>query len=172
MNRNVILVIWICIFAIASISIRWGEQTLIIEQFLFSSFDSTQWLTLVLYAILPLYFLIFSISEKQPLWRKFLYLLGLGFGTFVIFPLEIFSKFGANPLTRLQFAMLAFLDILLLAIFSWAIKFGNWTDFIHSYQTNFTFYFVTWNLIAMVVVLIYKVFLNSKIYFKTLIKIE
>jgi len=172
MNRNIILIIWLCIFAIASISIRWGAQTLIIGLDLYSSFDPTQWLVLALFAILPLYFLIFSICEKQPLWRKILYLLGLWFGSFVIFPLEFLNKYGANPLTRTHIIALAFLDILLLTILTWAIMFGNWTYYIQSYQTDFTFFFITWNLIAMVIGLIYKVFSNSKIYFKTLMEIE
>ena len=74
-----------------------------------------------------------------------------------MFPLEVISKYGANPLTRLQFVLLALMDSILIMLLGWAIIFGDWSVYIQSYQNDLFVNIMTWDFIAIVIVLFYKV---------------
>ncbi len=172
MNRIIVFIIWVGLLIIATISPLWGEPSLFLNQVFNGSLDPSQWFIFTSLGIFPLYFLIFSFNEKQPLWRSLLYMFGMILGGFIVFPLEIINKHSANPLTRLQIILLALMDTVLMIMLIWAIIFGDWSVYIQSYQNDIFVNIMTWDFIAIVIVLFYKVISNSRIYFKTILKQE
>lgn len=172
MNRFIVFIIWVGLLTLATISPLLGVPSLFLDQVFANQLDPSQWFIFTSLGIFPLYFLIFSFNEKQPIWRSLLYLLGMILGGFIVFPLEVISKYSANPLTRLQFVLLALMDSILIILLVWSIIFGDWSVYIQSYQNDLFVNIMTWDFIAIVIVLFYKVISNSKIYFRTLLKQE
>jgi hypothetical protein len=172
MNRIILLIIWFGLLLLATMTPLWSEPSLFLEQVFNNALDPSQWFVFTSLGIFPLYFLILTFNEKQPIWRSLLYLLGMGLGGFIVFPLEILNKHNANPLTRLQFILLALMDSILMALLIWSIIFGDWSVYIQSYQNDVFVTIMTWDFIAIVIVLFYKVISNSRIYFSTLLKQE
>jgi hypothetical protein len=172
MNRLIVFVIWLGLIALAAMTPLWAQPSLFLNQVLSGNLDPSQWFIFMSLGFFPLYFFIFALNEKQPLWRSLLYLLGMGFGGFIVFPLEALNNKSANPLTRLQLILLATMDSILFLILAWSIFFGDWSVYIQSYQNDLFVYIMTWDFIAIVIVLFYKVISQSSIYFKTFLKQE
>lgn len=172
MNRRVVFIIWLALIGVSAISPLWVEPSLFLNQVLSGSLDPSQWFIFTSLGFFPLYFFVFALNEKQPLWRSILYLLGMIFGGFIVFPLEALNNKTAKPLTLTHLVMLATMDSILIAILVWSIFLGDWSVYIRSYQTDLFVYIMTWDFIAIIIVLSYKVISQAPIYFQSFLKQE
>jgi hypothetical protein len=172
MRKHVILIIWAALIILSAITSLWSQPSTFLNQVFANNLDPSQWFIFNSLGIFPLYFFILALNDKKPWWISSLYLFGLMFGGFIIFPLEAFSKTEAQPLKKSSFLALASLDILLTIMFIWAIIFGDWSVYRSNFQQDLFVYIMTWDFIAIVIVLFYKVWMHNKVYFSPWIKKE
>jgi hypothetical protein len=172
MKKHIILIIWVVLIIISVITPLWGQTSNFLNQVFASDLDPTQWFVFNSLGIFPLYFFILSLNDKKPWWMSLLYLFGLGFGGFVIFPLEALTQTKPQPLKKSSFFALASFDIILTIMLVWALFFGDWSVYRSSFQQDLFVYIMTWDFIAVVIVLFYKVLMNHKVYFSPWMKKE
>jgi hypothetical protein len=170
MNRYIVATIWIILIAVSAITPLWNVPSTFLDQVMLGTLDPSQWFIFTSLGLFPLYFFIFSRNENQPLWRSMFYLFGLILGGFIIFPLEALNQRKAQPLSKIQLVSLAMMDTTLIILLGWSIIFGDWSVYIQSYQKDLFVYIMTWDFIAVVIVLFYKAFANADTYLKLIIK--
>jgi hypothetical protein len=172
MKRKVPFLIWIILVVIAGLALLNPIPSDFLNQVLRLNLDPSLWFVFNALGLIPLYFIILSVNDKKPWWISSLYLLGLGLGGFVLFPLEFLFKSKPQPLKKSSFFLLGSIDIILTLMLLWAVFFGDWSVYRQAYQNDLFVYIMTWDFIALIIVLFYKVASQSHIYFSPWIKKE
>lgn len=172
MKRRVPLLIWIVLVMVTINASLNGASSDFLNQVFSLNLDPSLWFVFNALGLIPMYFLILSINDKKPWWQSMFTLLGFGLGGFVLFPLEFLFRSKPLPLKKYSFFLLGSIDIILTLMLLWALIFGDWSVYRQAYQSDLFVYVMTWDFIALIIVLFYKVASHSPIYFSPWIKKE